>query len=164
MLESRATVSLGSPVDPDNPLTTETVISNEGVLTLKDVAVESYMPFATYVNGPRYREISLRNWELSTLEPGQRETVALSRIIQGQPGELQDADLGLILCYRPWIVPSFLWFGSPKVFRFRAQHIKDGSVRFQQQPAGDIFEKYTAHAERQGFAPCQKEGRPVPRS
>jgi hypothetical protein len=156
VLLSRPTVSLGSTVDPDNPLTTEAIISNDGQLDLEDVSIENYAPTLNYQSGLTFTDFSGRKWDITRLPVGQRETVPLSSLIGGSPTPISEADIYMFLCYRPWVVPKFTWFGSPKAFRFRSKVFKDGKVRFEQQPAEpNILAKYTAHLASHGYAPCR---------
>jgi len=145
--EARPTISLDSPLDPDDVTTTPLVVSNDGMLALKDVNVVSFFSELLYSRSMGMRDNIGTGYTPpnQTLETGERETVNLKTFVNFA-APVAGMDLALIIYYRMEYTP----FHRHRTFRFRAVRQADGKLRLQQQPAGGIYETYRKIAEGAG--------------
>jgi hypothetical protein len=141
-LQARPTVSLEAPLDPADVLTTPFVISNDGMLSLNSVNVESYFSRIGYGDPPngadRYsigRGFSPRN---QTLEIGEKETVRVGHFMYTNTPPVTYADIAWIVYFRSPFIPIL----RHRVFRFVTVRQKDGTLRLQEQAAGNILNEY----------------------
>jgi hypothetical protein len=144
VLVARPTISLEAPIDPDDILSTQVAISNDGALPLEDVDVAVWI---RKIRGPKSTSIRMAGTKYQPpsreMGIGDRKTITLSPISADVGNPVFEADIGLIICYRPAYVPQWLWFGKPKVFRFDSINKTDGSTRLRQQPDdGKILPEY----------------------
>ena len=144
VLKQRLTITLESPTDPSNIMSTQIIISNDGILALEDVDVAI---FIRNIQGPKYgaSRISGTRYQppARQMNVGDKRTVRLApwRVGVGQP--IQNVDIGVMVCYRPEILPKWLWAGNPKVFRIDSVLQSNGEVRLRQQPDdGNILAEY----------------------
>jgi hypothetical protein len=156
MLVSRPTVSLDPPTDANDILSTQIVISNEGVLPLEDVDVGVFIRSINSRLGPVLADILGSRYQPPSKEilPGQKKTVRITPFrLTSAP--IVSADIGLVVCYKPIIIPKWAWWGDPKVFRFDAVQQADGTARLRQQPADNsILADYSAKLAEHGGTTC----------
>jgi hypothetical protein len=139
---------LDPPLDAANPLTAQVVLSNDGMLPLEDVSVASFIGQANYEQG------STANGNLGTgftpnnqtLDIGDRETVPLGSFFHAYTNRMTYADVALIVSFKPKFMP---FWSRTKPFRFKTVKQADGTLRFQQQPPGDILDQYEQVRNRQ---------------
>lgn len=139
--QARPTVSLESPLDPTNVLTTPIVISNEGLLSITDVNVATYIIEADYKDqgieigslGVRYAPPNQR------LEPGERETAPFQQMVFSAQSPMISGDVALIVSFMPQYMP---FIHRIRPFRFRTVKQADGNLRFEQQPPQDVVRQY----------------------
>jgi hypothetical protein len=140
-LRARPTVSLEPPLDPGNVLSTPVVISNDGILALGDVDI------ATFVSQVNYTSGSVETGSVAvgysppnrTLETGEKETVAFRHFLDMTNAYVSYADVSLIVFFRPAYLP---FISRKHSFRFKTVLQSDGTLRFQQQPPGNVLEEY----------------------
>jgi hypothetical protein len=139
-LRARPTVSLESPLDPKDILTTPFVISNDGMLDLENIEVQTFLIQIQYQNlWLERKSIGLKYFPPSkTLGIGERETVPLARLIKPTYPVIT-ADVALIVTFTPQFLP---FMRKTKVFRFITIRQPDGLLRLEQEPASDALEEY----------------------
>jgi hypothetical protein len=74
-----------------------------------------------------------------TLDIGDRETIPIESFFVYRSHRLTYADVALIISFKPEFIP---FWTRTKVFRFKTVSQADGTLRFQQQPPGDVLERY----------------------
>jgi hypothetical protein len=139
-LRARPTVALESPLDSRNVLSTPIVISNDGMMALRDVEVASFVIQAGYQNhdlemgsiGSSYTPPG------AALESGERETVLFEHFFREDRPIIQ-ADIALIVTFSPEFLP---FFRRTRVFRFSTARQANGTLSLEHIPAADAFEKY----------------------
>jgi len=157
ILESRPTLSLDAPTKPEDILSTQAIISNDGALPLEDVDVAV---FIRKIQGPKYSAGPTTGTRYQPpsreMNIGDKKTIRISpvSIYVGTP--IVSVDVGLIVCYRPDFVPAWMWmwFGKPKVFRFDSARFADGTSKLRQQPDdGKLLSEYERFAGVKACAP-----------
>ena len=140
MLKSRPTISLEPSPDPDDILSTQVTISNDGALSLENVDVVVWIRNIRGPKGAVRRGAGTKYQPPSReMDIGDRKTITLSPMRADVGNPVFEADIGLIICYRPAYVPRWLWFGRPKVFRFDSINQAGGNSRLRQQPDDGII-------------------------
>jgi hypothetical protein len=141
-LRARPTISLEPPLDSRNVISTPIVISNDGMLALKDVEVTSFLYRIDLFTGVVRDQYDIGSGYIppnKTLETGERETVNISTFLSNDFNiNIGYADIGLIVTFRPEYTPC----KRVRAFRLKTARQSDGTLRFEQQPAGDILEQY----------------------
>ena len=140
-LQARPTISLESPLDPNDVFSTPIIISNDGMLALNTVNVQS---FFTYINYEGKQSTRVQHYEIGggfsppdqTLEIGEKETVNLQYFLGSR--SRQQSDIGLVVFFKSPCIPIL----RHRVFRFSTVAQKDGTLRLQQQPSGNIYSEY----------------------
>ena len=159
VLESRPTASLEAATDPRNIFSTQIVISNDGAIPLEDVDVGVFIRGVRYLDGSVMQRASGTRYQPPSnyLGIGQKKTIKLApfNIVSSSP--VTDADIGLIVCYRPILIPDWLWWGDPRVFRFDSVVQSDETARLRQQPDdGKLLAEYADMLAENGKTPCPK--------
>ncbi|HWE52871.1 MAG TPA: hypothetical protein VG273_23960 [Bryobacteraceae bacterium] len=160
VLESRPTIALGTPSDPKNILTTEVVVSNDGALALEDVDIAVFIRSLTWPTNNRIDGDIGTTYQPPSREMaiGDRKTIQLAPFLTLSSAIFTSADIGLLVCYRPIFVPSWIWPIHPRVFRFDSITQSDGYTRLRQQPDdGKLLKEYAQLLAQKGQKPCQRE-------
>jgi len=143
-LLSGPTVSLGSPLDPNDVFTTPVEINNNGLLGLKDVRVQSYVViYLTAISETRDEVNAGYQPPNNILRVGETQTVALQAMLHPSMLHLnrrtEVLDIALIAFYKPAFMP---FWPKRTAFRFRSVFQSDGKLRLIKVPAGDALEQY----------------------
>jgi hypothetical protein len=150
-VEDRPTVSVGSPIDPDNLLSAQVTLVNDGVLSITDVSFTIFLKNA-YVNGLRTWDNVEGDYEPPTkiLRPGEPVTTNFGEIINSKSAYLnvgvrkynkipyRDLDIALVAQFRPIWAP--FWHRT-RVFRFKSKLTSQG-ITLGQVPAENIESDY----------------------
>jgi len=146
--QARPTVSLDAPLDPKDVLTTQIVISNDGLTDLQALDVQTF--FKT-IELPRHSVVSdnigSRPILGHMLAVGEKETVQPEQIFDFGPGMSNKTiklDFAMMFKFRPAYWP----FSKRRFFRFEMARNADGTQRLHQIPAGDIDKDYDATVKR----------------
>jgi hypothetical protein len=146
-LRSEPTITLGPPINPVNILSTQVEISNDGALSLADVDIAIYI---RRIQGPKYAVTAMAGNRYQPpsrrMQVGEKKTIRLGPTVNvGLP--IRSVDMSLIVCYRPDVIPGWIWRGGPKVVLLDSVLQADGATRLRQQPDdGKIlaeFEQFT---------------------
>ena len=133
-------VSLESPLDPKNVMTTPVIISNNGMLALSDVDVICFEIHTEWeVHSEGSDNISERYEPPSgKLDPGEQKTVPLSQFNRARR-RIVSSDIAMIVTLKMAIAP--FWEGR-KAFRFKTVRQSNGDLRFVQEPPEDALVEY----------------------
>lgn len=140
-LRAGPTVSLETPLDSSNVLTTPVEIANNGPLDLTNVRVETYVRNLVTAGGGVVQDVMQINYfpPSKTLVAGESKTVPFGQLVKTDPPT--SADVSIILYYHPEYM-SF--WEKRRVFRFTTAVQRDGTLRLQKQPAENILQRYDA--------------------
>ena len=139
-LQAGLTVSLQPPLDPDDVLTAQFEITNNGLLDLKDVRIRAFEIRVEDTNrNLRERGIGAGYTPpAETLMPGESKTVPFKTFISTD-APLAYADIAIIAFFRPAYMP---FWQKRRAFRFVTIRQAGGSLRLQKQPAADALAQY----------------------
>jgi hypothetical protein len=148
-LRPKPTMSLESPLDPDDALSTPFVLSNDGLLSLEDVKVAVIMKG---FEDSRHNTVSIgaTDWSVlpmsHELKPGDKKTIPapFNRLIKTSDPVIA-GEFAVVISFKPECVPFWQTYRG---FRFAVARQSDGRSRFQQQPAEGVEEEYRRATSR----------------
>jgi hypothetical protein len=136
---ARPEVSLQPPLDPDNVMTTRFVISNQGMLSLEDVNVASFLKnFRDANNNTIGIGSSDYTYAAGELQPGEGKTLPFAPFIKTSTPVVH-GDLSLIVSFSPSYLP---FWKKTKGFKFSVVQQSDGRSRLEQQPSEGVEDEY----------------------
>jgi hypothetical protein len=139
----RPVVSVGDPVDPNNPFSVTFTTTNTTMIPLHHVNIYyalgevdvSPLPF-TPVSQPNFEEYGVKiikpEWKDHTLGMDERFTITLTdAFLCCKPGlPVQGAELGIIVEYNPWVLP----WKREKTFAFVTHRQSNGELYWYSVP------------------------------
>jgi hypothetical protein len=148
-LRAIPTVSLETPLNPDDVLSTPIVISNDGLLALTNVNVATYVVQEQWgLNAAAHDTFGAGYYPPNQrLEPGEAETVPFRTLVSAGEGvsKLTCADVALIVSFQVEYIP---FIRRIRPFRFKTMGQKDGTLRFQKQPPGDVANRFQTQVKK----------------
>jgi hypothetical protein len=136
--QARPTVSLGTPLDPANVLSTPIIISNDGLENLQDMGFMSYFKEVKYEGGGEIANATgARVLEaVHTLTAGEKHEVLPAQVVGffGGTPRVRELDFALVVYFRPAYWPKT----KRRFFRFRVAQNSDGTQRLMEVAAEDI--------------------------
>jgi hypothetical protein len=139
-LQSHPTVSLDSPLDVKNVFSTPLILSNDGMMSLQNVRVLTFVINAQHTNG----DDELMNIALGyvppsgTMEIGEKKTVAMADMFS-RDVDFTSGDFALIVKFTPAYMP---FWTKRRPFRFQIVRGADGNLRFIQNPSENTLDLY----------------------
>jgi hypothetical protein len=152
--QARPTVSLGTPLDPSDVMTTPITISNDGLTDLKDMRFQSFFKNIQFRDVRIGDEIGTRLLDkIDTFAPGEKQEILPYQAIgiPSQYGTPIELDFALVVSFRPAYWP----FDKRRFFRFSIAHNSDGTARLRNIAANDIKRIYDDTVRR------MKDGTPT---
>jgi len=139
---------LDTALDPADVMTTQIVISNDGLTDLQVVAAETFIKSIKYEPNVTIGEnLGQPAVVRHTLAVGEKETIQPATFFGFQNivsnAHISHLDFGIVFKFRP----SYWPFVKTTVFRFEAVRASDGAVRLRQKPAGNLNQDYEAFIE-----------------
>jgi hypothetical protein len=132
----RPSVSVGDPVDPDNPFSSTFTVSNGNWVPLADVSVGIGGPGFLEFEGNRVVNVRSSGfmaqsaWLHHDLGTDEKFTITLSDIFATSNSDLQRADIRIVVKYKPWLIP----LQRSKVFRYEAHRQTNGKFYWYALP------------------------------
>lgn len=138
--QARPTVSLGTPLDPRDVVTTPLIVSNDGLTDLKDMRFESFFNGLEYPNRIYFGHVFGRDVleKIDTLQPGEQQEIMPVNMFKSGNKTPVKLDFALVIFFRPAYWP----FKKRRFFRFKIAQGSDGIVRFRRVAAEDIEQTY----------------------
>lgn len=140
-IEARPTISLETPLNPDDVLTTPFVISNDGALSLENVTAAILVRNFEDTHGNHIG--GLVGWgsvpTSPEMRPSDRKTIQPFSHIVNEENPIISGEVAIVVSYTPAYIP--LW-PKHRGFRFVVERQSDGRSRFEQQPSEGIEEDY----------------------
>lgn len=120
--------------------TTPVVISNDGMIALNQVDVETFVVKLVFDTGNVEKQTLRARYvpPNGVLEAGARETVPLEHILYVPGSRVTLCDVALIVTFNN----PYPFGRGTRVFRFSGIPQADGNLRLVQQPAEDVLEMY----------------------
>jgi hypothetical protein len=137
----RISISLGDPVDPDNPFSSRFTVKNDGLMPLNDVFIgihpQLIVKGTAKVGAPPRKEgdgkdvftFTTPQWQHLHLGMDEVFTIQISTVLGPigglrfpQEGEFTKGDISIIVRYKPWIFP----FRQVREFRVELRKESNG--------------------------------------
>lgn len=144
--QARPTISLEPPLDPNDVLTTRFIISNDGVLALENVTVQSFLK---NFEDARHNKIGTAiglNFVAPSSEilSGEKKTVAFARIVKSA-AQVIHGDVGLIVSFTPAYIP---FWKKTRAFKFSVTQQADGKSRLEPEPSEGMEKDFEKELKR----------------
>ncbi len=138
-IKDRPTVSLGPPSDPNNLLSAEVTIVNNGVLAIQNVSFDVYLKRVEMGNTVIEDSIA-KPYRVPTgiLRPGEPLDTPFDQIVEGG-FTYHSLDVALIAHFTPVWAP---FWNRTRAFRFITKRRPNGSNVLEQAPAENIEDDY----------------------
>jgi hypothetical protein len=145
-IADRPTVSLGRQPDPNDPMSTQIIMTNDGVLPILNVSFDVFIKRAVTAHGlARFNDLRGPNYEVPSgiLEPGEPKTTEMAKVFTSS--DYRELDAALIAHFTPEWAP---FWHRMRAFRFTIVRHTDGTAELQQIPAEAIEGDYRRLMQR----------------
>jgi hypothetical protein len=127
---SRVSVAPSAAINPHDTFSTPFVVTNEGVLSVKDVQFSCHYNKILDAGGNNWTTIIQDNTRnIPEVSPSHAATVQCSSITSNKP--FTYAEMSIIVSFRPSLWP---WRKAPETFRFIFRRSVDGAIHWLPQP------------------------------
>lgn len=126
----RLSIATQSSLDPNNPLATPFVVSNNGYLPVFNVDFICGIGHLDFANGSRFEEFGMTTTEMHEDRIGTDEqaTVRCDWMVKGSP--ITDGDISIIVKFEPFMFPK----QRDKSFRFVSVRNSSGNLQWIPKP------------------------------